>query len=510
MALTTWYSAGTVSVNNGSAIVTGTGTLWGDEAIMPGDLFCDPAQPAVPPQRVKEVTADGTLELWAPWPGTTLTDAAYEIRYVGIIERSTAQTRRVLEQLGEVDAYFDVQVDELADRATYDDRPAGYRVLVSNTGDGRSAIYSKNSDTSADWSDPAYVTGPAVTLDVGSVTPVAFGEDPDVTLTPIGGGYEFDFELPATAAFEAGTITTLDPGEDATLSLSPVSGGYALNLGVPRGPTGDIDGVTSFWQGRITVDTTAAAARTGLGAVNIAGDVMTGPLVFLDSTNTAARIGSIGGITYIQAGGNNQGANPSSGAMRLTGISAEDLTSLTVRWEGAYRNIWHEGNLPVGSQIEWNAGTGTNPRALRPDHLPAAIAALMPSDVYRRSNILGAVAQSGGVPTGAIIERGSNSNGWFVRMADGTQICGFTDTASIVTTNAGGSVFYSPTKALTYPSSFTAVPEVSPSVVYAGTGSFAWLGLVSSKTSTDVSISAVGHNSSGTVFLSYIAIGRWF
>jgi len=45
------------------------------------------------------------------------------------------------------------------------------------------------------------------------------------------------------------------------------------------------------------------------------------------------------------------------------------------------------------------------------------------SDVYKQDNILGTVSESGGVPTGAIIERGSNSNGEFVKYADGTIIC---------------------------------------------------------------------------------------
>nr|WP_321525994.1 DUF2793 domain-containing protein [uncultured Cohaesibacter sp.] len=43
--------------------------------------------------------------------------------------------------------------------------------------------------------------------------------------------------------------------------------------------------------------------------------------------------------------------------------------------------------------------------------------------IYGQRNILGTVAQSSGVPTGAIIERGSNANGEYVRFADGTQIC---------------------------------------------------------------------------------------
>ncbi|WP_338801751.1 hypothetical protein V9L13_05330 [Pseudomonas sp. RSB 5.4] len=37
--------------------------------------------------------------------------------------------------------------------------------------------------------------------------------------------------------------------------------------------------------------------------------------------------------------------------------------------------------------------------------------------------ILGFVTQSGGVPTGSIVERGSNSNGEYVKFADGTLIC---------------------------------------------------------------------------------------
>lgn len=42
---------------------------------------------------------------------------------------------------------------------------------------------------------------------------------------------------------------------------------------------------------------------------------------------------------------------------------------------------------------------------------------------YNKSNILGTVSQSGGVPTGAIIQRGSNVNGEFIRYVDGTQLC---------------------------------------------------------------------------------------
>lgn len=48
---------------------------------------------------------------------------------------------------------------------------------------------------------------------------------------------------------------------------------------------------------------------------------------------------------------------------------------------------------------------------------------LTPDKAFRRGNILGTVSQSGGVPTGGIIESGTNANGRYVRFADGSQWC---------------------------------------------------------------------------------------
>jgi hypothetical protein len=45
------------------------------------------------------------------------------------------------------------------------------------------------------------------------------------------------------------------------------------------------------------------------------------------------------------------------------------------------------------------------------------------SRIYDQNSILGTVSESAGVPTGAVIESGSNANGKYVRFADGTQIC---------------------------------------------------------------------------------------
>lgn len=44
------------------------------------------------------------------------------------------------------------------------------------------------------------------------------------------------------------------------------------------------------------------------------------------------------------------------------------------------------------------------------------------SNHYKRSNILGPVVLSAGIPTGAIIESGSNANGSYIKLADGNMI----------------------------------------------------------------------------------------
>lgn len=95
------------------------------------------------------------------FPDIYLVDGNYKFE----LKSSTGVTiktvqRLVVSSLG-VGGGYDVQVDTLADRDQFDDQAAGWSVLVSDVGDGRAAIYSKNSGSSGDWSDPAYVTGPA-------------------------------------------------------------------------------------------------------------------------------------------------------------------------------------------------------------------------------------------------------------------------------------------------------------------------------------------------------------
>jgi hypothetical protein len=88
-----------------------------------------------------------------------------------------------------------------------------------------------------------------------------------------------------------------------------------------------------------------------------------------------------------------------------------------------YGILWSGGISNDGFAQEWyEVGTGATTK--RHYYRTMYNGVLGPwRELYHTGNILGTVSQSGGVPTGAIIERGSNANGEYVRYADGTQIC---------------------------------------------------------------------------------------
>lgn len=83
---------------------------------------------------------------------------------------------------------------------------------------------------------------------------------------------------------------------------------------------------------------------------------------------------------------------------------------------------------------------------------------------FGRGNILGTVSHASGVPTGAVIERGSNANGDYARFADGTMICTTPALAFANASTADGAIFGSDPVTWTFPSPFVAAPVVSGGV----------------------------------------------
>lgn len=132
-----------------------------------------------------------------------------------------------------------------------------------------------------------------------------------------------------------------------------------------------------------------------------------------------------------------------------------------------------------------------------------------------KSLILGIVSQSGGVPTGAIIEKGSNSNGEYVRFADGTQICRMVfsaaDAANKNLTASGGLGGYRTSQnVVAFPASFAASPCCSGHIN--NNGQNVRIELVSGPlASCQFAFHAINtgtYTGSDTIYIT--AIGRWF
>ena len=125
-------------------------------------------------------------------------------------------------------------------------------------------------------------------------------------------------------------------------------------------------------------------------------------------------------------------------------------------------------------------------------------------ELYSNYNILGTVSESSGVPTGAIIERGSNANGEFVKYADGTLICtspDFTLDCDIAFEN----IFRSESTTWTYPSIFSDIPRGAAHTINSVIP-IAHTRLMSS--SAQLRLSCGGARTGDRC--AAVAIGRWF
>ncbi len=123
--------------------------------------------------------------------------------------------------------------------------------------------------------------------------------------------------------------------------------------------------------------------------------------------------------------------------------------------------------------------------------------------------IVGTVSQSGGVPTGAIIERGSNAQGSYIKYADGTLHC-WTRMSTTAVSNVIGNVFNS---AAIYPGSFPVAFSSLPVVIATTSGvAFSWAGNYVEQTLSAwggwvaFSPTATG----GFAWINFFASGRWY
>lgn len=121
-----------------------------------------------------------------------------------------------------------------------------------------------------------------------------------------------------------------------------------------------------------------------------------------------------------------------------------------------------------------------------------------PLRTYNRDNVVGTVSQAGGVPTGAVLEGGTNSNGQYFRLANGWQVC----TTTILSSNAGSVTW-------TFPAAFADSKVDSVSVMPLTANPRVTGAQYTSATSMELHLyDLAGARQVNT--MEVIAIGRWY
>lgn len=141
----------------------------------------------------------------------------------------------------------DGKANTIAQRnSLYGAQVAGFTVLVADTGDGRSAVYFKQTNTLNDWSTPAYLTGPTGATGAPSTIPgiVWRGTYAAGTLYAINDGVTLNgssFRKLTTAAAGTSPSTAIPPVNTAAWEVLAARGVNGTGTGDVVGPTSSVN-----------------------------------------------------------------------------------------------------------------------------------------------------------------------------------------------------------------------------------------------------------------------------
>jgi hypothetical protein len=392
--MTTPYTVGTITLTNGSAVVTGAGTAWQTALIVGGIIYAEAAGGNSMP--ILTVDSDTQITAAVKWKGAT---GSYSYALV---------------------------IDTAYDRQVLANATALAQILQALQKPSVSAI---SALTPAANTFP-YFTGANVAA-LGNLTVFA--------------------------------RSLLDDADQPTARAT-----LGLTIGTTGSVVAKLDGANT-WSGRQTISvgnaTTSQVFQSWMPT-----DYATGkPQLVVTKTATAA--------TW--AIGLSDGTN-NAGTLQL------DAGTVSVL-----------GNFSV-------AGSATFAQPLPAAAIPATLTA---DKAYRQGNALGTVSQSGGVPTGALMEAGSNSNGAYMRFANGMQICW---TSQIAFTGSGAG---QRNGAWGFPAAFSASPAVFNVPDNFGEA-FTCIGVTGSNAPSTTGVTQISINvtsaGAGTVNARFVAIGRWF
>lgn len=317
----------------------------------------------------------------------------------------------------------------------------------------------------------------------------------------VAGRTQFTISVPATATANLQNIADFTGQTRQAGFLDGTAGSPVwtfvndTNTGIFR-PSDDTLGFSTGGVSRMTISdagATLAGLLTGTAVTQTGTDVTTGRLLKTGDFGLGVAMPTPSdNLDSIQYGGLYYADGSTLG--RPTG-AGNWLVLHHRRVSGEYVQIaWPRNNIVLGSYTRYCSGGVWSTW----------------KKVYQQDTIVGTVSQSGGEPTGAIVERGSNANGDYVRFADGTQICtaSLTINSTITSAHLGG--YRSSGQTWAYPAAFAAAPRVTGAPN--NLNSFAvFASNVTGTTACSVfHLSVASQATSADLIASVTAIGRWF
>lgn len=308
------------------------------------------------------------------------------------------------------------------------------------------------------------------------------------------GGYISRDHVKAYTTDATGVITAVDilPGmwvNDYTVDLgvsAPVGGKVRIYRETPRTAP-----LVNFVDGaRITEDSLDLLARQTVLGVAEAFDA--------GAYATANDLLGAAGAALAAAELAVANAASSEDAAAASAVAAADSAVVAATFNPA-NYVPRAGNVTMTGPLDVPAGA-SGAQVPQAQEIPALVRAFMHA----------AVSQSGGTPTGGIVEYGANANGTYWRLSNRLQIC-ITAVASGVTsaaTSAAG-VFTSAAMSQTWPAAFSTAPEVSVSTRNSAVAN-CWAGDCTVSATGITGLRAFSTVNTASTVLSVVALGRWY
>jgi hypothetical protein len=228
---------------------------------------------------------------------------------------------------------------------------------------------------------------------------------------------------------------------------------------------------------------------TTAGRLLKTGDFGLGTAISLGATDNLDNI-LTSGLFYNSASANTTGNNYPLYSAGAVIVVARTPTNVTQKF------ISHGGNTTASGLREFSRSYGASGWG------PWV-------EMMHQGVLVGTVSQSGGVPTGRSFEPGSNANGVYIRLADGTQICwGRRVQVGLALTQAFHGGYRASYETWTFPAAFSAAPEVCATPLFGS--AFGAVANAPSAAGVGFSPTSVSSSLAADRTTSLVAFGRWF